>query len=85
MDSRERDLGLKTLCTVVVRETFRTVTRLMAEGKRRTFTNDDIDQMFETKQSSMPENLASVLAPTEFLDVVEYLTTLKYVGVVCRP
>jgi hypothetical protein len=33
--------------------------------------------MFETNQSSMPENLASTLAPAEFLDVVEYLTTLK--------
>ena len=29
--------------------------------------------MAETKQSSMPENLASTLAPSEFLDVVEYL------------
>ena len=38
---------------------------------------EDIDQMAETKQSSMPENLASTLAPSEFLDVVEYLTTRK--------
>jgi hypothetical protein len=33
--------------------------------------------MEETNQSSMPENLASTLAPAEFLDVVEFLTEQK--------
>ena len=67
----------KTEVGFVLNKTDDSLTLLMAEGKRKTFTKDDIDQMFETKQSSMPENLASVLAPTEFLDVIEYLTTLK--------
>lgn len=50
------------------------VTLLMAEGKRKTFAKDDIDEIYETSQSSMPENLAATLAPGEFLDVIEYLS-----------
>jgi putative membrane-bound dehydrogenase-like protein len=61
----------------VVAQTDDSLTLLMAEGKRKTFAVDDIDERFETTQSSMPENLASVLAPAEFLDVVEYMATLK--------
>jgi hypothetical protein len=38
---------------------------------------DDIDEVVEMKQSSMPENLAATLAPTEFLDLIEYLTRLR--------
>ena len=53
------------------------ITLLMAEGKQETIAKDDIDEMYETKQSSMPDNLAGTMAPAEFLDVVEYLTTLK--------
>ncbi|MEX0642078.1 MAG: GDSL-type esterase/lipase family protein [Pirellulales bacterium] len=61
----------------VVNKTDESLTLLMAEGKRKIFTKEEIDDTFETNQSSMPENLASVLAPTEFLDVIEYLTALK--------
>ena len=53
------------------------ITLLMAGGKKQTIRQDDIDEMAETKQSSMPENLASSLAPAEFLDVVEYLCSRK--------
>lgn len=28
-------------------------------------------------QSSMPENLGATIAPSEFLDVIEYLGSLK--------
>ncbi len=52
-------------------------TLLMAGGKTATIDKDNIDEISETKQSSMPENLASTLAPAEFLDVVEYLCTRK--------
>jgi hypothetical protein len=38
---------------------------------------EDIEDMAEMKQSSMPENLAATLAPEEFLDVIEYLDSLK--------
>jgi putative membrane-bound dehydrogenase-like protein len=55
----------------------RSLTLLMADGKQKVVALDDIDDMYATNQSSMPENLASTLAPAEFLDVIEYLTTLK--------
>jgi putative heme-binding domain-containing protein len=61
----------------ILSKTKDSVTLLMAGGKQETVRTEDIDQMAETKQSSMPENLASTLAPSEFLDVVEYLTTRK--------
>ena len=61
----------------ILSKTKDSVTLLMAGGKQETIRTEDIDQMAETKQSSMPENLASTLAPSEFLDVVEYLTTRK--------
>jgi putative heme-binding domain-containing protein len=53
------------------------ITLLMAGGKKETVPVSEIDEIGETKQSSMPENLASTLAPAEFLDVVEYLCTRK--------
>lgn len=53
------------------------LTLLMAEGKQKSIPLNEIDQIEETNQSSMPENLAATLAPSEFLDVIEYLTTLK--------
>ncbi|TWU30394.1 PVC-type heme-binding CxxCH protein [Bythopirellula polymerisocia] len=53
------------------------ITLALPEGVKKTFTNGDIDEVFETKQSSMPENLGSTIAPAEFLDVIEYLSTLK--------
>jgi len=37
----------------------------------------DIDERTKLKQSSMPDGLAATLSPTELLDVVEYLRTLK--------
>lgn len=37
----------------------------------------DIDTRKKLKQSSMPEGLAGSIAPSEFLDVIEYLSTLK--------
>lgn len=61
----------------ITKKTKDSVTLLMAGGKTDTIRTEDIDQMTETKQSSMPENLASSLAPAEFLDVVEYLMTRK--------
>ncbi|WP_148075738.1 DUF7133 domain-containing protein [Bythopirellula goksoeyrii] len=61
----------------VLKKTEDSITLALPEGVRKTFTNEDIDEVFETNQSSMPENLGSTIAPAEFLDVVEYLTTLK--------
>jgi hypothetical protein len=50
------------------------VTIVGADGKPKKIPSDEIEELTETKQSSMPENLSSTLAPAEFLDVVEYLT-----------
>lgn len=38
---------------------------------------DDVEERATLKQSSMPEGLAGSLAPVEFLDVIEFLSTLK--------
>lgn len=61
----------------VVARTDDSITLQQQEGKRLTLAQKDIDEEIEMKQSSMPENLGSTVAPTEFLDVVEYLSTLK--------
>ncbi len=42
-----------------------------------TIAKIDIDERETLKQSSMPEGLAAALAPVEFLDVVEFLASLK--------
>lgn len=50
---------------------------LMAEGKVKEFPLADIEEMTQTNQSSMPENLPATMAPAEFLDVIEFLSSLK--------
>jgi putative heme-binding domain-containing protein len=67
----------KTAVGFVIEKTKDSITLLMQEDKRQKIALDDIDQMAETNQSSMPENLPSTLAPTEFLDVVEFLCSRK--------
>jgi putative heme-binding domain-containing protein len=67
----------RALVGFVKEKTDNSLTLLMAEGKQETLSMDDIDDLVEMKQSSMPENLASTLAPTEFLDLIEYLTRLR--------
>jgi hypothetical protein len=61
----------------VKEKTADSLTLLMQEGKQETIAVEDIDEVVEMKQSSMPENLASTLAPTEFLDLIEYLSRLR--------
>jgi putative heme-binding domain-containing protein len=67
----------KTLVGFIMKKEKDSVALLMAEGKQATIPNDDIDETHTTNQSSMPENLASTLSPTEFLDVVEFLASRK--------
>jgi putative heme-binding domain-containing protein len=67
----------KALIGFVKEKTDKTLTLLMQEGKTETLALDDIEEIAEMKQSSMPENLASTLAPSEFLDLVEYLRSLR--------
>jgi putative heme-binding domain-containing protein len=67
----------KALVGFVKEKTADSLTLLMQEGKQEKLSMDDIDEVVEMKQSSMPENLAATLAPTEFLDLIEYLTRLR--------
>ena len=67
----------KALVGFVKEKTDKSLTLLMQEGKTETLPLDDIEEIVEMKQSSMPENLANTLAPAEFLDLVEYLRSLR--------
>ena len=67
----------KSMVGFIVAKKKDSITLLMAEGKQATIATDDIDEMAATNQSSMPENLASTLSPSEFLDIVEFLGTCK--------
>ena len=67
----------KTDVGFIVEKTKSSITLLMAGGKKETIAREHIDQMSETKQSSMPENLASTLAPAELLDIVESIASRK--------
>jgi putative heme-binding domain-containing protein len=61
---------------LLVRESPEEVT--LFDGKEeKTVKTADIDERVTLKQSSMPEGLAGALAPVEFLDVIEFLSTLK--------
>jgi putative heme-binding domain-containing protein len=48
-----------------------------AGGKLEKIAQDDIEERIVSKVSSMPEGLGFSIAPAEFLDIVEYLTTLN--------
>jgi putative heme-binding domain-containing protein len=51
---------------------------VLFDGKeKRTIPVGDIEERVQLKQSSMPEGLAGAMAPVEFLDLMEYLATLK--------
>jgi putative membrane-bound dehydrogenase-like protein len=65
----------KTEIGLVVKKADDSITIVGGDGKPKEIARDEIEELEETKQSSMPENLSSTLAPTEFLDVIEYLTT----------
>jgi putative heme-binding domain-containing protein len=78
----------KYVSTLVVTDDGKSMTGLLVsendrelvlfDGKeKRTIPLDTIDERVKLKQSSMPEGLASTLSPTELLDVIEYLKSLK--------
>jgi putative heme-binding domain-containing protein len=67
----------RALVGFVKEKTDDSLTLLLQEGKQETLATDDIDEVVEMKQSSMPENLASTLSPTEFLDLIEFLSRLR--------
>jgi putative heme-binding domain-containing protein len=82
------EVDAKYASTRIVTVDGKTVTGLVvAENKtdlaifdgmmRRTIKLDDIDTRTVLKQSSMPEGQAAAMAPSEFVDLIEYLDSLK--------
>ncbi|OYP35187.1 PVC-type heme-binding CxxCH protein [Rhodopirellula sp. MGV] len=53
------------------------ITLGIADGKQKTILLDDIEIEKPMKASSMPEGLAKQIAPIQFLDLIEYLTSRK--------
>ncbi|MCC9603253.1 discoidin domain-containing protein [Stieleria sp. JC731] len=53
------------------------VTLGIADGKQRTILLDDIEIEKPMKASSMPEGLAKQIAPIEFLDLIEFLSSRR--------
>jgi putative heme-binding domain-containing protein len=66
----------KTIVGLLVSETKKDV--VIFDGKeKKTIAADNIESRTVLKQSSMPEGQAAAMSPAEFLDLVEYLSTLK--------
>jgi putative heme-binding domain-containing protein len=61
---------------LVVEKTNDEITLVGGDGKQKKIPLDSVDEMEQTNVSSMPENLANTLSPAEYLDIVEYLTSL---------
>ena len=69
--------GGEILTGFIGSETDSEILLLMPEGKQRKIDKDDIEERKTAMQSSMPENLASTIAPSEFLDLIEFLAKQK--------
>jgi len=66
----------KTITGLLVSETKKEV--VIFDGKeKKTIALDNIETRTVLKQSSMPEGQAATMSPVEFLDLVEYLSSLK--------
>ena len=66
----------KSIVGLLVSETKDQV--VIFDGKeKKTIATDDIEARRQIKQSSMPEGLGATLSPTEFLDVIAFLKSLK--------
>ena len=82
------EIDAKYLSTLVLTDDGTVITGLLVsdtkeqvvifDGKqKRTIPTDEIQERRQVKQSSMPEGLAATLSPTEFLDVIALLKSLK--------
>lgn len=66
----------KSITGLVVSETPQQL--VLFDGKeKKTIDKKNIEERTVLKQSSMPEGLAGSMAPVEFLDVIEFLSSLK--------
>jgi putative heme-binding domain-containing protein len=76
LSTRIDTLGGKTVIGLVIAENKDEV--VIFDGKeKKTIKVTDIDQKTPLKQSSMPEGQVATMAPSEFLDLIEYLASLK--------
>ena len=66
----------RSVVGLLVRETPEELVIFDGREQKRIAT-DEIDERAKIKQSSMPDGLAGTLSPTELLDVVEFLRSLK--------
>jgi putative heme-binding domain-containing protein len=66
----------KAVIGLLVSET-KTETVIFDGKEKVTIKADEIDKKTTLKQSSMPEGQAGTMAPVEFLDLLEYLASLK--------
>ena len=66
----------KTIVGLMVSDTAKEV--VIFDGKeKKTIPAGDIETKTVLKQSSMPEGQAAAMSPAEFLDLIEYLSSLK--------
>ena len=66
----------KTIVGLLVSETKKEV--VIFDGKeKKTVGVDNIESRTVLKQSSMPDGQVAAMSPAEFLDLIEYLSTLK--------
>jgi putative heme-binding domain-containing protein len=76
LSTRIDTLDGKTVVGLVISETKDEV--VIFDGKeKKTVKTDNIDQRQVLKQSSMPEGQVATMSAAEFLDLIEYLATLK--------
>ncbi len=61
----------------IVSETPEVLNLKIAGGLTQAIKKSDISKRDTVKQSSMPEGLAAGMSPTEFIDIVEFLNSLK--------
>ncbi len=67
----------ETVTGFIGEETDDEILLLMPEGKTRRISKDEIVGQKTALQSSMPENLGGTISPSEFLDLMDYLASLK--------
>lgn len=67
----------EALTGFIVKETADTLSFTLPGGVVRDIKKTDIKKRETLKQSSMPEGLAATMSPQEFLDLVEFLASLK--------
>jgi putative heme-binding domain-containing protein len=76
LSTRIDTLGGLTITGLLVSENDKEV--VIFDGtEKKVIAKDDIDRRTTLKQSSMPEGLAGSISPAEFLDLIEYLATLR--------